>query len=313
MGAAAQEGLDKLTFIASDSLNPVVPWIEQLVAESTGKEGRGIVPIEAESPGTLADYGPDRLFCLMRLTNEEAPVATYDAILNSDRPWVEVIVSNRASLGALFLLWECATSAAGRILDINPYDEPNVKESKDNTAQLLEQFARDGGFATDPVTVSTAAFDLTTSVAGQDTDCVLSSFLQGVSDGDYVSWLYFGNYTAGVESTLGEMRLHGRAATGAATLRGYGPRYLHSIGQLYKGGAQRGHFIVFMRDIEADRPVPGASFSFGTLLGAQAVGDYQALAKRQRPVIFVQLKGDPQAALAEFAAAWRAVTEQISV
>ena len=313
IGAAAQEGVDKLTFIASDSLKPVVPWIEQLVAESTGKEGRGVVPIEAESPGRPADYGADRLFCLMRLSDEEVPAAAYKSILSSDRPWVEVIVSDRASLGALFLLWECATSAAGKILDINPYDEPNVKESKDNTARLLEHFTRDGAFVTDPVTVSTTAFDLTTSVAGQDTDCVLSSFLQGVGDGDYISWLYFGDYTAGVESSLGEMRLHGRAATGAATLRGYGPRYLHSIGQLYKGGAQRGHFMVFMRDIESDRPIPGASFSFGTLLGAQALGDYQALAGRERPVIFVRLKGDPQAALADFAAAWRAATEQISV
>jgi transaldolase/glucose-6-phosphate isomerase len=313
MGAAAKAGMDKLTFVATDGLQPVVPWIEQLVAESTGKEGLGVVPIEAESPGSLEDYGTDRLFCLLRLTDLEVPATAYQTILDSDRPWVEVVVSDRASLGALFLLWEYATSAAGKILNINPYDEPNVKESKDNTARLLEQYTRNGALATEPVTVSTAKFDLTTRVAGQDTDCVLSSFLQGVGDGDYISWLYFGDYTARVESTLGEMRLDGRGATGAATLRGYGPRYLHSIGQLYKGGAQRGHFIVFMREIESDRTIPGAAFSFGTLLGAQALGDYQALAKRDRPALFVQLKGEPQGALAEFAAAWRAATAQISV
>ena len=313
LGAAAQKGADKLTFIASESLRPVVPWIEQLVAESTGKESRGVVPIEAETPGTLDDYGADRLFCLMRLENEDVSDAAYNIILKSDRPWLEVVVSNRASIGALFLLWECATSAAGHVLDINPYDEPNVKESKDNTARLLEQYSRDGSFKSDPVTVGTPDFDLTTSVAGQDTGCVLSSFLQGVGAGDYMSFLYFGDYTSDIESILSEVRLYGRGATGAATLRGFGPRYLHSIGQLYKGGAQKGHFIVFLREIDSDRSIPGASFSFGTLLGAQALGDYQALVGRERPAIFVQLKGDPGAALAQFSAAWRAATEQISV
>jgi hypothetical protein len=303
-----------LTFAATPALAAVVPWIEQLVAESTGKEGRGVIPIEAEPEADLHAYGPDRVFCLLRLEADPVPFgALHAALQNSGRPYFEIECADRTDLAALFLLWECATASAGRVLDINPFDEPNVKESKDNTIRLLTGLAKDRRFQEPVARVSAPSFDLATeTLAGHDVDCVLASLLSGTQDGDYLAFLYFGDRTPEAETLLQIMRSQGRAATGLATLRGYGPRYLHSIGQLYKGGPQKGHFVVLATDRPADLSIPGAAYSFGQLLRAQALGDYLALSGRNRPCLLVRLTGGPAVGLRAFAAAWEQACAQIA-
>jgi len=315
LGAGARRGLDKLTFVASPSLVPVVPWIEQLVAESTGKAGRGVIPIEAEPQGDLRDTGLDRVYCLLRMSHEAFPQpALPSALQKASIPSIEIECRGTADLAALFLLWEYITAAAGRILDINPFDEPNVKESKDNTVQLLEGFKATGRFNEPAAKVSTDSFEIATeSVAGMDIDCMFASLLQGIAEGDYLAFLHFGDRTQAAEAALQSMRRAARAATGVATLRGYGPRYLHSIGQLYKGGPSSGHFVVFLSPGSPDLGIPGSPFSFGELLTAQALGDYRALSGRRRPCLWVRLTAEPEEALSAFANSWNSACARITV
>jgi glucose-6-phosphate isomerase len=305
LGAAALHGQDKLTFVTSDSLAPVVTWIEQLIAESTGKEGKGIVPIESEPTGALGDYADDRLFCSMRLADEELHAPLLASIRASGRPHVEVVVGDPQQVGALFLLWQLAVSAAGRVLDINPYDEPNVQESKDNTRRLLKTRAESGRFEETGSHLVSDDFDLWTSGVGDgDLATRIDRFAGRVPAGGYVALLYFGDRSNTVEQWLAELRGQARRALGVATLRGYGPRYLHSIGQLYKGGKQNGAFVIFTFDGVFDRTVPHTGYSFAQLLRAQALGDFQALSQRRRPVLRVHLKGDREAAQRSFLKHW---------
>lgn len=315
LGAAARSGVDKLTFVASPATAPVVPWIEQLVAESTGKSGRGLVPIEAERAAELSTYGEDRLFCVLRLSSCATPLNRLHAgLVNSRRAWLEIECEDADALASLFLFWECVTAAAGRVLDINPFDEPNVKESKDKTLRQLEHFEASGRFNLPSAKASAARFEVASpTIAGIDVDCMLSSMLQGVAPGDYLAFLYFGDRTTAAEAALQSMRDAARAATGAATLRGYGPRYLHSIGQLYKGGAPSGHFVMLVSHGAADVGIPGASYSFGQLLTAQALGDYEALVERGRPCLWVRLSADAEEALLAFARAWNVACDRITV
>lgn len=315
LGACARAGIDKLTFVASPALAPVVPWIEQLVAESTGKSGFGIIPIDAESPEKLSAYGADRIFCVLRLKADEMPVNGLHAdLISSDRPWLEFECSEMGSLAGLFLLWEYITVAAGRVVDVNPLDEPNVKESKDNTLRILNSLQKARNFEVPPAKVSTQHFDLAfESLSGMDVDCVLSTLIHGVGETDYLTFLYFGDRTVSAEAQLGSLRQDAREATGAATLRGYGPRYLHSIGQLYKGGTPSGHFVIFHSESGKDLNIPGMPHTFGQLLYAQALGDYQALTGRKRPCLWVKLKGEPVIALGAFSDHFRGVCSRVSV
>jgi len=300
IGAAAWEGRDKLTFVTDMQMASVVPWIEQLVAESTGKEGRGVVPIEAEPPASPEEYGDDRILCYMHVTGVKM---THCPAPDSHDPSVQICVPSRDHLGALFLLWEVAVSAAGRVLDINPYDEPNVQESKDNTRKLLEDYSETGRLEEPGQPMAGEFYDITTAhFDAAEAAGSLSRLLDNAAPDEYVSLLYFGDRSDAIEESLTRIRAAIRAQSGLATLRGYGPRYLHSIGQLYKGGAQKGRFVVFTIDPVEARAIPGSPFDFGALLRAQALGDFSALAGRGRPVLRVHLKGDPAQALERFAA-----------
>jgi glucose-6-phosphate isomerase len=305
MGAAALHGQDKLTFITSARLAPVVPWIEQLVAESTGKEGRGIVPIEAEPTTALNDYAGDRLFCTMRLADEEPSEPLFESIHKSDRPHAEIVVRDLQQIGALFLMWELAVSAAGYVLDINPYDEPNVRESKDNTQRLLKVWAKSGRFEETGSFLTRDAFDVWASGIGDGDLSTLMDRLAGrIDPGGYLAMLHFGDRSGCMEPWLGGLREHALRALGVATLRGYGPRYLHSIGQLYKGGRQNGAFVIITLDPAFDCDIPSAGYSFAQLLRAQALGDFEALAIRGRPVLRVHLKGNTEGAQRSFYELW---------
>jgi len=310
MTAAAQTGRDKLTCLATPTWAPLIPWIEQLVAESTGKQGKGIVPIEAEPLGKADSYGDDRAFLFIRTTGEKSrSLATLrKQMIGRKAPVVDIELESASDLGGESLLWEVATALAGYYLKINPFDEPNVTESKENTKKILAGFELIGVGASrskrktgERLTV--LAFDEAVPHdfgSEHDVRAVLKQFLSGIRAPHYVSTLSYVASNPGTERELAKLRSVLRDRLGAATLRGYGPRFLHSIGQLYKGGAPNGHFIVFVRGQYGKLRIPGGSFDFGQLISAQALGDTQALARRRLPSLMISVNGPVTSGLRAF-------------
>ena len=311
MAVAAKEGRDKLTFMASRKLSPFVPWIEQLVAESTGKNKKGVVPVENEPQLKWNQYGKDRLFVILRTAGEKSPVAPAleKSLRASKVPLIEIVLKDIYELGGQFLLWEAATAVAGYHLGINPFDEPNVTESKNITKDILKQYDRSGRL---PLPEPLATFgkltilDATDHRAFRPADrkslgAILKRFCSGLRGPGYLSLLAYVKPEAKADKALAAMRRSVAAKRKVATLQGYGPRYLHSIGQLYKGGPTEGRFVIF---VEAKRPVlaiPGAHLDFGTLISAQALGDARALMKRKLPTLVVAIDGPVSSGLASFA------------
>lgn len=308
--SAAKAGQDKLTFITTPAWSPLVPWIEQLVAESTGKQGRGVVPIEAEPAGKLDSYGKDRAFLFLRTKGEKnrSHAALCKSVLEKKVPIVEIELSEKADLGGQFILWETATALAGYFLGINPFDEPNVTESKENTKKILAGFKLIGSCADrgkrkgdGPLTV--LALDEATPHdfgADHDAKAIVRQFLSEIRAPHYVSSLCYFVSNAATDRELAKLRSILRDHLGVATLRGYGPRFLHSIGQLYKGGAPNGHFIVFVRGQYGKLNIPGQPFDFGQLICAQALGDTKALARRKLPALMISLNGPVTSGLKAF-------------
>ena len=300
--ACAHEGRDKITFLASPETAPLIPWVEQLVAESTGKEGKGIFPIEGEPPGALKDCGDDRAFVCTRFAEEEDACAPLLGEMQAAGfPVAEIVLGSPEGLGAAFLQWEWATAAAGSLLAVNPFDEPNVKESKDNTTRLLAEFEAQGQFARWPVATRAESFVLRAKgfsfSPNPDIAQILAGWLSGIHPGDYAAFLAYLAPDETLERELADLRRALRDRLHIATLRGWGPRFLHSIGQLYKGGPARGHFLVITHLPEDDIVIPGRPYTFGELITAQALGDTDALANRSRPLVQVELSGDPHAAM----------------
>ncbi len=293
MGAGARAGRDKMTLVVPPSLEPFGLWVEQLVAESTGKNGVGVVPIAGEALGQRGAYGADRTFVRLR-SGDDADEERRDAAMHQlvDAPVLTLDFAEPTALGAEFVRWEIATAVAGAILGVNPFDEPNVQQAKDATRVLLDQHARDGrlpvpepdrtldGGAT--LTVSGAA---RTALGSARPDAVLSV----VGPGDYVGILAYVPPAPAVDQQVHRFRTALRAATGAATMFGYGPRYLHSTGQLHKGGANNGVFILVTAAPAEDLDIPGQAYSFGTLEFAQALGDFASLDATSRRAVHIHL------------------------
>jgi transaldolase/glucose-6-phosphate isomerase len=288
IGELARQGRDKLTFMISPPIESFGLWAEQLVAESTGKHGRGIVPIVDEPVGDSADvYGDDRVFVYRR--NLEQPEERLDAAIEqisaAGHPTITLPAHGPADLGRIFFLTEFAVAVAGWALEINPFDQPNVQEAKDNTARVL------------------AAGEVPSiAVAG---DAELRALLADVRPPHYVAILGYVPMSDAVDEAIAGLRAAIRAATGAATTFGYGPRYLHSTGQLHKGGAATGRFLQLVAPPERDADIPGAGYSFGKLFAAQAAGDLDTLRAHGLAAERVELEGDPARAV-------RALTNQIN-
>ncbi|MDX9857517.1 MAG: glucose-6-phosphate isomerase [candidate division Zixibacteria bacterium] len=309
MAASAKAGRDKLTFLASRACTPFVPWLEQLIAESTGKKKKGVVPIEGEPVYAASRYGADRLFVTLRL-NSERPVisaAQEKALSRSGAPVVEIVLRDRHELGGQFLLWEAATAVAGYHFGINPFDEPNVTESKDNTNQLLAEYVQSGALPFPDPVGSFGKFSVllcdgkkrTRPSGKSNMRTMVRRFLDGIAAPEYVSILAYMSSSRSSEKALSELRRKITGTYRVATLRGYGPRYLHSIGQLYKGGPLAGRFIILVRARYQRLRIPGAPYDLGTLISAQALGDIQALRARRLPVLVIAVEGDLGGALAE--------------
>jgi|HubBroStandDraft_6_1064221.scaffolds.fasta_scaffold14834_2 transaldolase/glucose-6-phosphate isomerase len=275
IGELARQGRDKLTFLISPPIESFGLWAEQLVAESTGKHGRGIVPVVDEPLGDSADvYGHDRVFVYRR--NLEHPEERLDAAIEqisaAGHPTITLPAHGPADLGRIFFLTEFAVAVAGWALEINPFDQPNVQEAKDNTARVL-------------------ASGSVPSVAAADDDS-LRALLADASPPHYVALLGYVPPSAEFDEAIAGLRSAIRDATGAAVTFGYGPRYLHSTGQLHKGGPPVGRFLQLVSRPERDVDIPGAGYSFGTLIAAQAAGDLETLRSRGLPAERVELEGD---------------------
>ncbi len=309
IAAASLKGIDKLTFLSNKKIAPLIPWIEQLVAESTGKKGKGVITIEAEPVGNVKDYNKDRFFVFLRLSNKKVDefINIKAQLVKSKFPVVQLNLNSSDDLGAQFILWEAATAIAGYHLKINPFDEPNVSESKANTNAILNAFQESGCFNDNPPTASFKNLSLIgnsgirySSANIKNMRKVLKQFFGGLRKPKYCTILNYFNANAKSEKILSEIREKIRKQKKVATLRGYGPRYLHSVGQLYKGGPPTGCFIIFVKDSYKQLDIPGKFYDFGQLISAQAVGDARAIASRNLPMLVFSIKGSPSEGLKEF-------------
>ena len=290
MAAGAQHGRDKLTVLLPPRLQSLGLWIEQLVAESTGKHGKGVVPIAGEHAG--ATLGADRIAVSLSLASEAADGVQLEAARSSGVPLAELEMADVSDIGAEFLRWEVATAAAGVLMAINPFDEPNVQQAKDATRQLLDGYRTARQLPIPEPHGSIHGARLTVSHAAQEAlqGNPAEMFLTVVRPSDYIGLLaYLPPDTDTFDGPLEELRTALGTQTGCATMFGYGPRYLHSTGQLHKGGANNGVFIVITAAVNDDLPIPGEPFSFGVLEMAQAVGDFQSLDRTGRRALHVHL------------------------
>ncbi|HWC25984.1 MAG TPA: bifunctional transaldolase/phosoglucose isomerase [Solirubrobacteraceae bacterium] len=284
LAALAMQGRDKLTFVVGDPIASFGLWVEQLVAESLGKHGKGAIPVTDEPLGAPDVYGEDRVFCYLR--DMQAPDEALDegvkALADAGQPTITLSAGGPADLGRIFFFAEFATAVAGWALGINAFDQPDVQAAKDTTARILGEIEA-GGELHEPVD------------AGDD---ALRALIADAAAGDYVALLGFMTPSEEVDAEVAELRSAIRDATRATTTFGYGPRYLHSTGQLHKGGPPSGRFLVLVHDGERDAEIPDRPFSFRTLKNAQAFGDLETLRARGRSAEKLRLHGeDPAAAV----------------
>jgi len=289
LGVLGRNGRDKVTLVASPGVQGLGAWLEQLLAESTGKEDKGLIPVDREPLGAPDAYGADRLFVYLRLA--PAPEATQDAAVAAleaaGHPIVQVDVEDPYDLGAEFFRWEFATAVAGAILGINPFNQPDVEASKLAAHRLTEQWEKTGGLPHSP------------SVRASDTNlaAVLRNYFGKIAAGDYVALLAYVEMNGAHEAELGAIRRAIRDRFRVATCVGFGPRFLHSTGQAYKGGPNSGVFLQLTCDDAADVPVPGERYTFGVVKAAQAQGDLQVLIERGRRALRIHLGKDVKGGL----------------
>ncbi|MGV8075408.1 MAG: transaldolase [Syntrophobacteraceae bacterium] len=299
MGALARRGRDKVTFLMPDSIRALGMWLEQLIAESTGKEGKGILPIAGEPLGPAAAYGEDRFFVYFRLQDEvdETLDRVAEDLKSAGHPLITILMQDRFDIAQEFFRWEIATATAGAILGINPFDQPNVQESKRLTNELLDDMNDMGSISHESPLVVERPLEIYSDERFGRASEVLASFFAGAPEGAFVSILAYLTENAETEKLLQSIRSNLRNRLHRATTVGYGPRYLHSTGQFHKGGPNTGLFLELTADDGEDAPVPGRSYTFGALRRAQAFGDLEALRQHGRRVLRVHLGPDILAGL----------------
>jgi transaldolase / glucose-6-phosphate isomerase len=296
MAAGFERGRDKLTLLLPKRLESFGLWVEQLVAESTGKHTKGIVPIAGET--AEMSIGDDRVFVAVNVGDETPDAALVERAKQSGAPFVTIHMQDAYALGAEFLRWEIATATAGLLMKINPFDEPNVKQAKDATSALLTVYEQSKRLPLPEPHAEVSGVRLTLSEAAQTTlnGAPATSFLQMIGPGDYCGLLAFlPPDDSRFELLLKEFRRRAAVRGQCATMFGFGPRYLHSTGQLHKGGANNGVFIVIVAEADEDLPVPDHPFSFSVLETAQAAGDFQSLDREGRRALLLKMpRRDPE-------------------
>jgi len=323
IGTLAREGRDKLTFLPDPEIESFGAWAEQLLAESTGKHGVGIVPVDLEPLGAPQAYGEDRFFVRLRLAGSSSPEVDrlVEGLRAAGHPVAEIGIRDAMDLAGEFVRWEVATAVAGAVLGIDPFDQPNVEEAKERTRQLLAQHSdtRDPehpgawAMATEvevpqpsevPVLAAedgvTLIPDAPLRLTGGDGTLVgeLARHLARRRPNAYLAIQAFIAPTPERDEAIARIRTLLRDGTGRATTAGYGPRFLHSTGQLHKGGPPTGWFLQLTSDHPDDLPIPGWPYTFGQLIDAQAAGDFGSIESHDLPIARVHLGADPDAGLA---------------
>lgn len=325
LGTAAKAGRDKVTFITSPDISDLGAWLEQLLAESTGKAGRGIIPVDREELGEPEVYGNDRVFAYVH-TEHATDVGIeqkISALEKAGHPVVRISMADIYDLGAEFFCWEIATAVAGSIIGINAFNQPDVEASKIVTRQLTSEYEKTGSLPGEaPVleeggiklfTDEKNAAEMARSIGGDKSLAgYLKAHLDRISPGDYFALLAYIQMNAEHEKALQAMRHAVRDNKSAATCLGFGPRFLHSTGQAYKGGPNSGVFLQITCDDAIQLPVPGQKYTFGIVKAAQARGDFQVLAERGRRALRVHLPADVPAGLAKLNAAIQQVCDSLS-
>ena len=312
LGVAAKAGRDKLTFIVSNGLSDLGAWLEQLIAESTGKNGKGIIPIAGEPMGRPETYGGDRVFAYIRVDGDDVNHDTHvRALEEAGHPVVRITLADRDSIGQEFVRWEVATAVAGAVIGIDPFDQPDVEASKIKTRALTDAYEKTGEWVPERATAEAdglAVFAdaanleaLTKAGASLSLDALLGAHVKRANGGDYLALLAYIDRSREHVEALQKLRGRLRDHTHAATALGFGPRFLHSTGQAYKGGPNSGVFIEITHDAAHDLQVPGRKFSFGLVEQAQAKGDLGVLEERGRRVLRVNLGADVEAGLTRLA------------
>jgi transaldolase / glucose-6-phosphate isomerase len=315
LGAAGRRGRDKVTLLCSPRLAAFGAWAEQLIAESTGKSGKGLVPIDGEPLAAPEVYGNDRFFIDLRTENEfdQAHDRALDAVGQAGHPVVRIVLKAPEYIGQEFFRFELAIAVAGAIIGINPFDQPDVEASKVKTRELMRAVEKTGVLPREKPVACDDAFEIYTDAVNAE------ALKKAGADGGVVSWLkaHFartrpGDYAAVLAylarneehaEALQKMRLAIRPARRVATCLGFGPRFLHSTGQAYKGGPNSGVFLQITADPAPDLAIPGHAASFGVVEAAQARGDFDVLAQRARRILRVHIKGDPNSGLNALVAA----------
>ncbi len=295
IGSFALSGRDKLTFITSSGIEAFGAWAEQLIAESTGKDGKGILPVDGETPGKPGNYGGDRLFVHLRLTGDDTHDEFVQSLIGTGHPVIRIDVEDTYDLGGEFFRWEMATAVAGHVMDINPFDQPNVESAKVQARTMLDAYARDGRLPEQKPSVVEGDISVYTSLSADTIKGTLLKFMAQAEPGDYAALQAYLKPSVETWELLQDLRSSIREKFNIATTLGYGPRFLHSTGQLHKGDAGRGLFLQITSTSSEDLPIPdtptapGSSTTFGVLKAAQAMGDRQALLDAGRRVIRLEL------------------------
>ena len=309
-GAAAACGRDKVTIVTSPALSSFGVWAEQLFAESTGKHGKGLIPVDGEPLGRPEVYGEDRFFIALALDgeNDEAQEAKLDALEKAGHPVVRIVQHSVGHIGQEFFRFEIATATAGAVLDINPFDQPDVEASKVKTRELTAAFEKSGALPPETPVCSDKSLSLYTDANNAEAlrkvgaDGGVESWLKAhfgrIGAGDYVAMLVYLAQNDKIAARLQHLRLALRDRRHVATCLEFGPRFLHSTGQAYKGGPDSGVFLQITSDDSEDLAIPGHRASFGVVKAAQARGDFDVLAERGRRALRVHLNGDLNAGLA---------------
>jgi transaldolase / glucose-6-phosphate isomerase len=277
MGELANNRRDKLTFVVEEPLSSFGLWVEQLIAESTGKERKGTLPVADEPVGSPDVYGDDRVFVHLRAEGKGAHDSELSELARAGHPVFTLDAEGPEDLGRIFFFSEFATAVAGWVLGINPFDQPNVQEAKDNTAKVLEQFAAEGALPE----------------VEEGTDEALRELLADAEPPNYIAIMGYVEPSDAFDAAVSDLRVAIRDATRCTTTFGYGPRFLHSTGQFHKGGPPTGRFLQIVHDGDRDIEIPEAGYTFGTLKNAQATGDLQTLRAHGLLAERVRLEGDP--------------------
>jgi transaldolase/glucose-6-phosphate isomerase len=312
LGSLAKAGRNKVTFVTPAPLDSLGLWIEQLIAESTGKEGKGIVPVAGEPLGSPDDYGDDRVFAFIHTQSSktgdiDAKLAALEA---AGHPVLRHALHDPLDLGEEFFLWEFATAIAGALLGIDAFDQPNVQESKDNTKRLLGEYVQNGSLAQQKLIIAEESMRIFGDEAtrdllrrsGSSMQQIVTAHLSRIKPGDYFAVTQYIEELNNYEGLLQQVRIAVRDEKKVATTSGYGPRFLHSTGQLHKGGPDTGVFVQITSEDINDIEIPGEKFTFGVLKQAQALGDFESLAARGRRAIRVDLGRDVEKGLRRLAA-----------